>query len=283
MSYQASARNVKVTIFWLFNLFLSLKVRKTIHWIIPNCTKELAERKKPGKSIVSKEFFLWVDHNKTVWWDDNFIPWDLSFWMCFLNRVIRCFPNGQDENGKGSISVFLWLKSANNKLFKAIWNVGIVAKSGAIWSYIKYFENKWGCWRLIWNRVWFPQIHWAYEIVHAKFWFYFGRKVDNRLRGEEKLKKIKELNVYLAKQFSLQISLSWSKVNPLQDEISPDFKNLFNSEVLSDFVIKVAGGQELKVHKAIFIARSPVFLRMLNNNIAPQRSVDIQEYSSKTV
>jgi hypothetical protein len=44
-----------------------LKVQKTIHWEIPNFTKEFAEQKKAGERIDSKTAFLTYDDNEAEW------------------------------------------------------------------------------------------------------------------------------------------------------------------------------------------------------------------------
>ncbi|CAD6186161.1 unnamed protein product [Caenorhabditis auriculariae] len=49
-----------------------------------------------------------------------------------------------------------------------------------------------------------------------------------------------------------------------EQQLVDDYQRLFREELLTDFTIEV-GGKELRVHKAVLAARSPVFLAMLSH------------------
>lgn len=51
-----------------FYLFKELKVQKTIHWEIPNFTKEVAENISVGEKNDSKTALVTYDQNETEWY-----------------------------------------------------------------------------------------------------------------------------------------------------------------------------------------------------------------------
>lgn len=59
--------------------FMEMKVKKTIHWIIPHFTRKLAEKAKVGEKLESLQFALVFDGHKTVWYEQNYFIFELKF------------------------------------------------------------------------------------------------------------------------------------------------------------------------------------------------------------
>jgi speckle-type POZ protein len=63
------------------------------------------------------------------------------------------------------------------------------------------------------------------------------------------------------------------------------FKTMFATNELADFVIKTNDGEAIKCHKAIILARSPVFHSMLMTDMSEKTTncVEIFDFDSKTI
>lgn len=72
---------------------------------------------------------------------------------------------------------------------------------------------------------------------------------------------------------------------PVADSIASDYKILFESGTISDFELHMNDDKTLKAHKAILVARSPVFFKMLTTDMqeANKSSVDVPDFDSKTM
>jgi speckle-type POZ protein len=69
------------------------------------------------------------------------------------------------------------------------------------------------------------------------------------------------------------------------DSLAHDLKNIMLNEIVCDFELNMNDGVILKAHKAILIARSSVFHKMLTTDMteAATNSVDIPDINSKTM
>jgi speckle-type POZ protein len=69
------------------------------------------------------------------------------------------------------------------------------------------------------------------------------------------------------------------------DSMAQDYKNIFEDESLHDFELKMNDGVTLKAHKAVLIARSSVFFKMLTTDMkeAKQGFVEVPDFDSKTM
>uniref|UniRef100_A0A0N5C046 BTB domain-containing protein n=1 Tax=Strongyloides papillosus TaxID=174720 RepID=A0A0N5C046_STREA len=69
-----------------------------------------------------------------------------------------------------------------------------------------------------------------------------------------------------------------------QSKLVSDYGNMLDSPTFSDCIIKV-GGTEIKVHKVVLTARSPVFYQIFNaTSEKPQSNViEIDDYRSYTL
>ncbi|GBM68515.1 Protein roadkill [Araneus ventricosus] len=70
----------------------------------------------------------------------------------------------------------------------------------------------------------------------------------------------------------------------MPSSLKNDLQNLYQEETLCDFTIKI-GDKNLQVHKAMLCARSPVFKRMLTNNMKENQEnmMDISDLDEDTV
>jgi speckle-type POZ protein len=60
---------------------------------------------------------------------------------------------------------------------------------------------------------------------------------------------------------------------------------MFDDSHFVDFVLRTSDNKELKTHKSIIVARSPVFFAMLKNDTkeAKENSADVPDFDSKTM
>uniref|UniRef100_A0A0N5C047 Speckle-type POZ protein-like (inferred by orthology to a human protein) n=1 Tax=Strongyloides papillosus TaxID=174720 RepID=A0A0N5C047_STREA len=204
---------------------------------------------KTGEKITSLNFF-------TGW--KNKSQWNLSI-----------YPNGQSEDSKEYVSVFLTLikpDKAKAKYKFSILNEKEEEKNVINNGITKDFVKNEG---------------WGFSKFVKKD---FLLDVSNGLLINDKLTILCEAEATTFRSDN-QNNLDTSKnITIPQSTLLSNYADMFDSSLFTDFIIKV-GDTEIKVHKAVLAARSPVFHNILSSPLEESQTnaIKIEDFRVEVV
>lgn len=197
-------------------------------------------------------------------------------------RSIYIFPNGSDVESQSNIVFTLKLeRNQHSKDFLVSGKFGLLGRNGKESNSKNIQEQT--------NKSYKPRNH-VNSIMHDKL---FDEHKDLIIDGKLTFfcDVSKTLSSTFDPTFSLLSQLTLSSIKGNKILLNPvpnpheDYKKMFLNELFTDFELKTKDGEPLKVHKAILVARSPVFYAMLQNDMkeARESSAEVSGFDSMVV
>uniref|UniRef100_A0A0N5B6T1 BTB domain-containing protein n=1 Tax=Strongyloides papillosus TaxID=174720 RepID=A0A0N5B6T1_STREA len=182
---------------------------------------------------------------------------------------LSIYPNGRGEKSKEYVSVFLTLlkpEKAKTKYRFSILNDKEEEKNVKFDTESKDFVKNEG---------------WGYpEFVKRDFLL----NKSNGLLINDKLTIICEAEIIDLKTENCDNPETSINISVPQSKLLLNYGNMFDSSLFTDYIIKV-GNTEIKVHKAVLAARSPVFYDILNSTSEESQKniIEIKDFNAEVV
>uniref|UniRef100_A0A0N5BM38 Speckle-type POZ protein (inferred by orthology to a human protein) n=1 Tax=Strongyloides papillosus TaxID=174720 RepID=A0A0N5BM38_STREA len=175
------------------------------------------------------------------------------------------YPNGDSEESKDYVLVFLMLKNPDKARAKCSFSILNIKEEGENVTTVTKSDE------------FVKESGWGYDKFVKKD---FLLNEANGLLSNDKLKILCEVEIIEVKSENNDNRETSINVTIPESKLSSDYSNLFDSTLFTDCIIRV-GDTEIKVHRGILATRSPIFHKIFNST--PENSqtnvVQIEDFS----